>query len=233
MSKHIKNGKVSTLPKECPKRFILSKWAHRPEYSCVIRNDKRGRVGKFDFLSYLESLSWQTFLGIHDLKFSFMVYHLHWIDNKWKYCKSSRSYRRHFTLSYPVAVQCFNTGTAVISISCSSKPFPLDLSGVIALAHLLGEVRNCLHAPCIPDPSTWHIVQWHLNRDSDKLEGGGPDVYLTFKDFFDDSARFYYKHELSRVRAEVNQSPKRTIQEVFENILNRDNTPRKEDSSNA
>jgi hypothetical protein len=178
----------------------------------------------------LESLSWDSVLGVHDLKLSFMVYHLHWIDTNWKYCKKSLSYSRRFMLSHPVSVQCFNTGTVLVSISSSSKPFSLDLNGLVALSHLLGEVRACLHAPCIPDPATWRIVQWHLNRDSEKLQGGGLDVYLTFRDFFDDSAQFYYKRELAKVRAEVNQSPKRTIQEVFENILNRENVPKKGDS---
>ena len=45
MSKHVRHERVLTLPKECPARFILPEWAHRPEYSCVIRNDKKGRVG--------------------------------------------------------------------------------------------------------------------------------------------------------------------------------------------
>jgi hypothetical protein len=187
-------------------------------------------VGRFDFLSYLESLGWNSVSGIHDLKLSFMVYQLHWIGAGWKYCRNSRSYSRLFMVSHPVSVQCFDTGTVLVSIRCSSKPFSLDSNGLVALTHLLGEVRACLHAPCIPDPSTWRVVQWHLNRDSEKLQGGGLDVYLTFRDFFDDSAQFYYKHRLNRVRAEVNQSPKRTIQEVFENILNRDSILKKGDS---
>lgn len=103
------------------------------------------------------------------------------------------------------------------------------MNGLVALSNLLGEVRNSLHAPCIPEPANWRIVQWHLNRDSEKLQGGGLDVYLTFRDFFDDSAQFYYKRALKKMRAEVNQSPKRTVQEVFENILNRDNIQMKDD----
>lgn len=227
MSKHIRHGRVLTLPKECPARFILPQWASRPEYSCITRNDKKGRVGRFDFLSYLESLGWDPALCVHDLKLSFMVYHLHWIGSGWVYCRKSRSYSRHLMLSYPVSVQCFDTGTVLVSIRCSSKPFPLDIDGLFSLSNLLGEVRNSLHAPCIPDPAIWCVVQWHLNRDTEKLQGGGLDIYLTFRDLFDDSAQFYYKRGLSKVRAEVDQRPKRTIQEVFENILNRDNNPDK------
>jgi hypothetical protein len=99
------------------------------------------------------------------------------------------------------------------------------MDGLIAISNLLGEVKNALNAPCIPDPASWQVVQWHLNRDSEKLQGGGLDVYLTFRDFFEDTAQFYYKNTLDKVRAEVNQSPNRTIKEVFENILNRDNDP--------
>jgi len=227
LSKHVKHGRVLKLPKEFPARFILPKWGNRAEYSCVIRNDKKGMAGRFDFLSYLESLGWESVLGVHDLKLSFMVYHLHWIDNTWEYCKQSRSYRRCFSLSYPVSVQCFDTGTVLVSIRCSSGPFPLDLAGISSLAILLGEVKGQLHALCIPDPSTWLIVQWHLNRDTVKLEGSGLDVNLTFQDFFSDSARFYFKHGLDRFRAEVSQSPKRTVQEIFEKIMDRDSSLRR------
>jgi hypothetical protein len=118
----------------------------------------------------------------------------------------------------------------MVSIGCSSKPFSLDLNGLIALTHLLGEVRDRLQGQCIPDPGAWQVVQWHLNRDSEKLQGGGADVYLTFKDFFMDSAQFYYKRKLDKARAEVIQNPKRTIQELFESILNRDNVSKDGDS---
>lgn len=85
------------------------------------------------------------------------------------------------------------------------------------------EVKCALHSPNVPDPLTWRVAHWHLNRDSEQLQGGGLDVYLTFKDLFDDSAQFYYKRALKKVRAEVSQSPQRSIQEVFEAALNRDN----------
>ena len=98
------------------------------------------------------------------------------------------------------------------------------------MSDLLGEVRYALHAPCIPEPMTWSVVHWHLNRDSEELTGGGFDVHLTFRDMFYDSAQFYYKRELDKMRVEVSQSPKQTIQEVFENILNRDNNPKNGDA---
>jgi len=223
MSKLIYQEKVLALPSECPKRFILPQWAHRPEYTCVQRNDKRGTVGRFDFLSYLERLGWDSPLSVHNLKMSFPVYQLRWQGSGWEYWKRSKSYSRTFNLSYTVTVQCFDTGSVLVSIRCSSRPFPLDVNGLLALSNLLGEVRYALHAPCVPEPMTWSVVHWHLNRDSEELMGGGLDVHLTFRDMFDDAAQFYYKRELKKIRAEVSQSPKRSIQEVFENILNRDN----------
>jgi hypothetical protein len=223
MSKLIQQGKVLALPKECPKRFILPEWAHRLEYACAKGNDKKGTVGRFDFLSYLESLGWTANLAVHNLKLSFLVYQFRWLGSGWNYCGESRSYSRILELSYPVSVQCFDTGSVLVSIRSSSRPFPLDINGLLALSNLLGEVRHALQAPCIPDPVTWNVVHWHLNRDSEELTGGGLDVHLTFRDMFADSAQFYYKRELKRMRAEVSQSPQRTIQEVFENILNREN----------
>jgi len=226
LSKKCKKGKILKLPKENPARFILPNWNKRPEYSCIQRNDKECKVGKFDFLSFLENLPWSSNLCIHNLKLTFNVYNFHWIDHKvWKYCKNE-SYQRYFSLSLPVYVQCYDTGTVLVSIKCSSIPFSLNIDGLFALSNLLGEIRNVLHAPCIPDPSSWVIVQWHLNRDSEPIEISGLDFHITFKDFFNNLARVYTKHEINRIRVEVNQSPNRICKEVFEEILNRDNTPK-------
>ena len=220
------DGKILKLPREFPTRFILPQWVHRPEYSSVQRNDKKGMAVKIDFLSFLESLPWNPDLAVHNLKLTFEVYHLRWIGKDWQYCAKSHSYSRLFDLSYPVKVQCFDTGTVLISIESSCRPFRLDESGFLALSSLLGEVRNALHALCIPEPSMWLIVQWHLNRDSETIQGSGFAFCLTFRDFFNAAVRIYYKHALNKVRAEVNQSPKRTLREVFEEILNRDNNPK-------
>jgi hypothetical protein len=229
MSELVETGKVLVVPKEWPKRFILRDWANRPEYACVQRNDKRGTVGRFDFLSYLERLDWESCLSVHNLKLAFLVYQFRWLGSSWEYNRESKSYSRTFELSYPVSVQCFDTGCVLVSVRCSCRPFPLDVDGLLALSNLLGEVRNALRAPGIPDPMTWSVVHWHLNRDSEKLTGGGLDVNLTFRDLFGDSAQFYYKRLLKRMRAEASQSPKQTIQEVFENVLNRDNGPKNGD----
>lgn len=224
----VREGKVLVLPKECPGRFILPKWAFRPEYSCIQRKDKNGGGVKFDFLSYLERLDWDPVLGLHDLRIVFWVYQYHWLGEGWKYCKKSKSYSRQFALSYPVSVQCYDTGLVLVSVKCSTKPFPFDVQGLGALRSLLGEVRYVLHTTSIPEPGTWQIKQWHLNRDSGKFYGGAPSGYLTFNDFFGDSSQFYYKRELGKYRAEVSQNPKKSIQEIFEEILNRDNISKDE-----
>jgi hypothetical protein len=218
----IEQGKTLSLPMEWPKRFILPKWTQRPEYACVQRNDKRGTAAKLDVLSYLKSIGWEKGLSAHNLKLSFQVYNFHWLGKDWTYHQRSHSFSRYFDLSFPVYVQCFDTGTVLVSIKCSSRPFPLDFDGVSSLLSLLGEVRNALNALCIPDPLSWLITQWHLNKDSEQV--GGPDFYITFRDFFNEATQIYYKHRAEKVRAEVSQSPKQSIQEVFEEILNRDNS---------
>lgn len=227
MKKLIDVGKVLKLPKECPGRFILPEWASRPEYACVQRNDNRGRVAKLDLLSCLKSLGWEAGLSVHDLKLSFQVGNLRWLGKGWKYGSGNHSWSRFFDLSYPVRVQCFDTHTVLVEIRCSSRPFPLDMKGLSSLLSLLGEVKNALHAECVPEPITWVIVQWHLNRDT---QLGGPDFYITFRDFFEQAAQIYYKDTLNKVRAEVNQSPRRTVQEILEEILNRDNIPKGSDA---
>jgi len=217
-----KQSKILKLPKENPARFILPEWAARPEYSCAQKNYGKGMGVRFDFLSFLEDLGWDPVLAVHALKLSFAVYPLHWLNAGWEYCEKSHSYRRHFSLSYPVSVQCFDTGTVLVSIKSSVKPFPLDFDGLLSLSILLGEVRACLGAPCIPEPSSWVVVQWHLNRDSEEISVDGLNFHVTFRDFFNDVARLYFKRKLNRVRAEAVQSPKRTIKDVFESVLNRE-----------
>jgi hypothetical protein len=177
---------------------------------------------KFDFLSFLESLPWNRFLAVHALKLRFEVYSLGWLGTGWKYNTKNHSYRRHFSLSYPVCVQCFDTGSVLVSVQSSVRPFRLDLNGLLSLACLLGELRACLRASCIPEPMNWLIVQWHLNRDSEKISMNGLSFHVTFRDFFDNVARLYFKHELKMVRAEAIQSPKQTVKEVFECVLNRE-----------
>jgi len=217
-----KEGKILKLPKENPARFILPEWASRPEYSCVQKNDSKGMGVSFDFLSFLEGLGWGSVLAVHALKLSFGVYSLGWLGDGWEYCRMSRSYRRRFVLSYPVSVQCFDTGTVLVSVKASVRPFRLDLDGLLSLTSLLGELRACLRAPCIPEPSSWVVVQWHLNRDSEPISVDGLSFHVTFRDFFNDVARFYFKHKLNRVRAEAVQNPKRTVKDVFESVLNRE-----------
>jgi hypothetical protein len=223
MNEHVDAGKVLKLLKECPTRFILPEWACRPEYACVQRNDKKGRVGRFDYLSYLEGLGWSLELCVHNLKLCFLSYRFPWLNKSWRFDPSSKSYCKFFDLSYPVRVQCYDTGSVMISVRCSARPMPLDVKGLLALSTLLGEVKQILNAACVPDPMTWRVVHWHLNRDSEQLLGGGLDCYITFKDFFGDSAQFYYKHTLDVIRAEVSQCPERSVQEVFEKIIDRDN----------
>jgi len=47
-------------------------------------------------------------------------------------------------------------------------------------------------------------------------------LQFTFKDFFEEAAQFYYKHDLDRYRAEVIQNPNKTVKQVFEDIIQRD-----------
>lgn len=223
-SKLRKEREILKLPKENPARFILPNWAARPEYSCVQKNDKKGMAVRFDLVSFLEGLGWDSVLCVHALKLSFEVYSLRWLGGEWKYCERSRSYRRRFELSYLVNVQCFDTGTVLVNVKASGRPFRLDFDGLLSLASLLGEIRACLRAPCIPEPSTWVVVQWHLNRDSEEISVDGLSFHVTFRDFFNDVARLYFKHELSKVRAETIQSPKHSVKEIFEGIMNREET---------
>ncbi len=222
MSKHVTNGKVLNLPRENPARFILPEWTSRPEYSSIQRNDNKGMAVRFDFLSFLEDeVMWEPTLGVHSLKLAFQVYSLDWLRLGWKYCTRSHSYSRAFQLSHPVKVQCFDTGTVLVNIRSSARPFKLDPEGLMSINSLLGEVKNVLGSQRIPDPSSWTVVQWHLNRDSEPISVDGLSFHVTFRDYFHSIARLYYKQELKKTRAETVQAPHRSIKDIFEMVLNR------------
>jgi hypothetical protein len=232
-----KKGVITRLPNEYIARFILPEWTKRFEYYCAIKNNSRGRVAKFDFLSYLQSLGWDSVLCVHDLKLCLSVFHLNWVNKQsknWTYCKENHSYRCTLNLSYPVKVVCYNTGVILVNIECSAKPFPLDSDGLASLLSLLGEIKASLNASNIPDPLTWAVVQWHLNKDSEKIsEGSCPHaMHFTFKDFFNDAAQFYYKPEIGKYRAETIQNPDMSIKQVFEEVLNRDSFLGKKSTAN-
>ena len=209
------DGLVIAMPKECPVRLILSDWMHRPEYLTAVKNDKKGMGVSFDFLSFLEGLAWDSVLSVHALKLSFEVYSLRWLGSGWEYCRRSRSYRRRFNLSYPVSVQCFDTCTVLVNVKASVTPFRLDLDGLLSLTSLLGELRACLRATCIPEPSKWLIVQWHLNRDSEEISGSGLNFHVTFRDFFNDVARLYFKHKHACRQSRDLNELSRTFSRVF------------------
>jgi len=170
----------------------------------------------------LESLGWDSNLGIHDVKVVFETFNFPWIDSSWQYCKGNHAFIRTFNLACPVRVQCYDTGTVLVHVKSSIKPFSMAYEGLLALSNLLAEVKAKLNAPCVPEVLTWDVVQWHLNRDSERICGSTHNIHLSFKDFFGDTSQFYYKKELEKYRAEVVQKPDRTIKQVFEEILCRD-----------
>jgi len=89
------------------------------------------------------------------------------------------------------------------------------------LTCVLGELKGKLDWAGVPSVVDWVVTSWHYGKDSLK-EVSGASFNVTFQTWSNTFARIYVKRELRKVRVEEIQSPNRTVQELFETVMNRD-----------
>ena len=94
------------------------------------------------------------------------------------------------------------------------------LDGAISRLMAQGEIKGKLGWRNIPHVVDWIITQWHYGKDSLK-EISGASLNVTFETWSKTLGRIYVKSELKRIRVEEIQSPRKPIQELFEEIINR------------
>jgi len=226
-----RNGKILKFPKENPARFILTKWKTRPEYMTVFKNyrDPMGvgltkRVKPcFDFVRVIESLGWEDLPYLHNIRLEFNVFRADGVSSSdgWQWCKRSFSYRKRFyCFEFPLFVQLYDSGRVQVLVKCSMAPVPFCFSGLTSLTSVLGELKGKLDWVGAPRVVDWVVTSWHYGKDSVK-EVSGASFNVTFQTWSNTFARIYVKRELRKVRVEEIQSPNRTVQELFETVMNR------------
>lgn len=227
ISKLRKDKKILKLVKENPSRFILEEWKNRPEYKRWIESDSDpmggGRRLVFDFCGFVESLDWSEVLYVHDVRVEFSAYPLPRLGSSfgWRWQPKSHSWIRRFDdFEFPLLVQVFDSGRVQVVVRCSLKPIPFGFEGLMRLSSVLGEVKGRLGWGNVPNVANWIVTSWHYGKDS-LSEVSGSSFNVTFKTWSGALARIYLKSELKKVRAEEIQSPRRTIQDIFEEIVNR------------
>lgn len=228
-----KKGEIIKLPEECPARFIVKEWANRAEYKRWIQSDKTAMRGKVyrhgcelrvDFASFIESLDWGELAHVHDIRVEFDAVRVDGVctADGWDWSPRSYSWKRRFEdFEFPLTVQLYDTGRVQVVITCSLKPIPFKLEGLTRLTSVLGELKGRLGWSDVPNVADWVVTSWHYGKDSLK-EVSGVSLNVTFETWFKTLARIYYKAELRKVRVETVQSPRRSIKDIFENVLSRE-----------
>jgi len=226
-----KNREVLKFPKENPARFILPSWKDRPEYRRWFQNDKipmggrvkvykRGSELRVDFVSFVESLDWEELCYVHDVRVEFDAVCVDCVG--WLWSLRSHSWLRKFDdLEFPLTVQVYDSGRVQVAVKCSLKPIPFNFEGLTRLTSVLGELKGRLGWSNVPNVVDWAATSWHYGKDS-KNEVSGASFNVTFETWSKTLARIYTKLELNKIRVEEIQSPRRTVQDLFEAVMNRE-----------
>lgn len=233
-----KDGEVLKFPKENPARVILTSWKDRPEYKRWFQDDKtpmggrvkvieskRGSMVRVDFVSFIESLDWEELVYVHDVRVGFDAVCMDGVCSGaagWLLSLRSHSWLRKFDdLEFPLTVQVYDSGRVQVAVRCSLKPIPFDFEGLTRLTSVLGELKGRLGWGNVPNVVDWMVTSWHYGKDS-KNEVSGASLNVTFETWSKTLARIYTKKELKKVRVEEIQSPRRTVQDLFETVMNRE-----------
>ena len=189
--------------------------------------------GGRSLLDFLQSLKWDSPPRIHDLKLSFFSKEL--CDLIFKLSIKLRDFNnfdcgkdRVKTPSFmwgksskrTTRVMFYRNGTVQVSVACSENPIPVNEDCLRAFLEHLFDVRrmlierlnNIVKAASIdveeffPTPDVWKITQFHLNRDSERVEMSKlPHITLSE---FNHTLRVYYKQTLGRARVECVVNPR-------------------------
>lgn len=149
-------------------------------------------------LSLLENLKEQP-PAIHDLKFSIDSDIHQYLKDSYPVNQSNNGIKLHIPLFdkkiivkamiYPKKLQ--------LDIGCSYRPFVYDLSGMLDLCSILGQIWNYLHIISyidaqIPHISSWIITHYHFGKDGSETYSG-KSFHMTYDDAFQGMVRFYSK----------------------------------------
>lgn len=166
--------------------------------------------------------------GVHDIRLLFHssgIYSaLHLIPAK--YSKDKKLSIQHFEKGRIVRVVVHRTDSVSVQVSCSRFPFPRD--NLDELIFVLDKVRDYIQFNCFSEPiqislvADWIVTNWHYNKDGEEI--CGERFKFSFQDYSGVFYQFYAKSaggNRFRPRLEKNESPKKTLRELAEEILQR------------
>ena len=122
------------------------------------------------------------------------------------------------SIVYPKTIQ--------IDIGCSYKPIVYDISGIISLSSILGEVygylKFCSGAETnIPETNTWIITHYHFGKDS-KERHDYENFHYTIEEGLEGFSRFYSKlmpNKKTILRCERITTPQKKVGDELINII--------------
>lgn len=224
------DGKILPLARTRPRFYILKHW--EPRY----RRTKKGTDNPIgvkvfprrksyecrrvwtSFSAFLESLPAEDLAHVHDVHLFFSSANFGFVNEQWEWEKKSKCWRRNFTCrdgwGYSVGAYA-TTRTVTVSVQCK---FYYSVSGLLRLTSLLGEIRVQLGD--VPDPGSWTVSMWHYGKDF-PCTVRGVDFEVCFETLAGTLARIYFKNDLATVRFEEVQTPNKSLQQIFEEVMKR------------
>ena len=186
----------------------------------------------------IDSMSWEEFCKIHDVRLKFQADGLYDLLLKEKvFVPKAISKDIHFgsfiwSKYRSVEVVLHRTETVVFRIDCGRCPVESSAMGFASMAAVLGGIRNelfnsakaagsTLNENTMPQVEDWIVAQWHYGRDSAQ-EFSGEHFNLTFKMWCGILARIYVHQQdrTQKLRIEVIQSPDKTLRRATAEKLN-------------
>ncbi|MGA3060152.1 MAG: hypothetical protein ABSD92_07250 [Candidatus Bathyarchaeia archaeon] len=193
---------------------------------------------KIDLIPLLDSMAAEELCRVHDVRLTFLagqLYNLLLSTGVYKLELGSKDiFFGSFEWSKYRSVQVFLhcNGKVSFVLDCGNCPIEASTTGFVSMAGFLGGIRNQLLNACriidgkvieeaVPLVDVWKVVSWHYGKDSAQ-EFSGEGFNITFQMWCGLLARIYvHEQDHSRkVRFEIAQTPKESLQEVIAKKLN-------------
>lgn len=182
-----------------------------------------------DMFEILQRLREQP-AAIHDIKIMFKNTNLH--ENLLRNGFKQHTKNKGIQVKIPayhqnIIIKCMiYPNTVQIDVGCSYRPIVYDISGVILLSSILGEVFAFLNycsfeKSDIPEVNSWMITHYHFGKDGRETYSGSR-FHHTFEETSEGLVRFYTKvmpNGKIIPRFEQIQTPHQTLNKEIEDMM--------------
>jgi len=190
------------------------------EVNSMAVGPRRLRVFRLDFFDYLLSLNWEDVRRIHDVRFSVPLASLDFVNDGW--VLHDRKHAQFFSrdvelegLRFVLQAHYGRGKNLLVTVKCANEPVAFDLESLTRFFELVNRVRSIYCCTSVSDVGEWTVVQWHFGRDT-KGAVEGADFALSFRDWFNNYARIYSRHD-GKVRVERIENPNVKVSALITN----------------